>query len=310
MLQFWFKWPFILGLSTGSLFAQAGPPERNLTKHPANDRYASYSPDGRSILFESDRSGNWDIYQMAPDGSNVRQLTRDTFADRQPSWPALQAGKPALQAGKHLAGDGILYESARNGKNELYILRLGTGAVEKAIPVPVPAGDMMFGRFHPSGRQIAFTLQESADVLHLYLYDMDTRTLEKLTQGDFRHAYPSWSPDGKYLMFFARHETGNAADQIYVRNLKTGRQRRITHRSSHDFCPAWSPDGEWIAWVSAQAEIRPEIFIMKKNGRRKQRITWNTDGDTLPAWSPDGTRLLITGFRNGNFEVIEVVLRR
>ncbi len=290
------RWFFILllisGGSHGFLFAQAALPERNLTSHPANDRYASYSPDGRYILFESDRSGNWDLFLMDPDGGNVRQLTRDTFADRQPSW--------------HPDGDRILYESSRNGKNELYILRLSTGAVEKAVGGPVPAGDMLFGRFHPSGRQIAFTLQESADVLHLYTCDTETRTLEKHTRGDFRHAFPGWSPDGRRLLFFARHETGNAVDEVYVRNLRTGRERRLTHGALHDFCPVWSPDGKRIAWVSAQMEIRPEIFIMNKNGRRKRRITWNEDGDTLPAWSPDGKKLLITGFRGGNFEVVEV----
>ena len=53
---------FLASLFATSLHAQVA--ESFLTNHSSNDRYGSYSPDGQQILFESDRSGRWDIYLM------------------------------------------------------------------------------------------------------------------------------------------------------------------------------------------------------------------------------------------------------
>jgi Tol biopolymer transport system component len=52
-----------------------GSGERELTHDPANDRYPSWSPDGRQIALFSNRSGNNQIWSIKPDGSDLRQLT-------------------------------------------------------------------------------------------------------------------------------------------------------------------------------------------------------------------------------------------
>ena len=57
-----------------------------LTNNSANDRYPSWSPDGRRIAFESDRDGNYEIYAMNADGSGLTRLTNDSASDRRPSW--------------------------------------------------------------------------------------------------------------------------------------------------------------------------------------------------------------------------------
>jgi len=57
-----------------------------LTNNPANDRWPSWSPDGRRIAFESDRDGNWEIYVMNADGSGVTRLTNNPADDGVPSW--------------------------------------------------------------------------------------------------------------------------------------------------------------------------------------------------------------------------------
>ncbi|TNE59258.1 MAG: hypothetical protein EP344_08780 [Bacteroidetes bacterium] len=296
--RFFMNWHwlwFALLCGPGTLPAQATYQETCLTRHPANDRYASYAPDGRSIIFESDRSGTWDIYQMDIDGNNVRQLTQDTANNRQPSW--------------HPDGRSVLFESDRSGHSILYWFSLDSDVVEKAVQVAVPGGDMHFGRVSPDGGSIVFTLQVDTAVFHLYLYRISDRSLRLLTIGNYRYAYANWSPDGSSLTFHARHETGNLYDEVYTLNLDTGRWKRCTNVSGHSFCPAWSADGTQIAYVQSMAESRPEIFIMRRNGKKKQQITHNSDGDTLPSWSPDGRHLLITGFRGANnFEICRIEL--
>ena len=85
--------------------------------------------------------------------------------------------------------------------------------------------------------------------------------------------------------------------------------KRITNNSRHSFCPSWSPNGKQIAYVQSMEGRRPEIYTMRKNGKKQIRHTFNGDGDTLPMWSPDGKHLLITGYRNGNFEILRLQLQ-
>ena len=62
-----------------------GGNQRNLTRHPAFESSPDWSPDGQQIAFSSDRDGKLNIYVMAADGSNVKQLTDLKFASR-PKW--------------------------------------------------------------------------------------------------------------------------------------------------------------------------------------------------------------------------------
>lgn len=271
-----------------------GHQETNLTIHPANDRYASFSPDGKLIVFESDRNGSWDIYVMDPDGKNQRALIADSADNRRPSW--------------YPDGQAILFESTRNGTVNFFRYSFQTNTIAPAIEAAVPDGTLQFGRISPNGQHLVFTLQINDTVMHQWLYNFDRKTIQKLTYGNFRYACAGWSPDGKSLLLHARHETNNQTDAIYTFRLKNKRWKRLTRNTEHSFCPAWSNDGKRIAYVQSMANNRPEIIIMNRRGRVIRQVTRNTDGDTLPFWSPDDRQLLITGYRNGNFEICKIHL--
>ena len=80
--------------------------EINLTKAAGDDRHPFFSPDGKTIVFESNRDGNWEIYIMDSNGDNQKKLTNNPADDRMPSW--------------HPAENKILFQSDRNGKIELF----------------------------------------------------------------------------------------------------------------------------------------------------------------------------------------------
>ena len=69
-----------------------------------------WSPDGRRIAFDSTRDGNWEIYTMAVDGSDVRRLTNHEAADTRPNWSP--------------DGQWIAFQSWRHGGGfEIYVMR-------------------------------------------------------------------------------------------------------------------------------------------------------------------------------------------
>ncbi len=267
--------------------------EKILTNNPSEDRYASYSPDGTTILFESNRNGNWDIFTMNVDGENQISLTSDTAQDRRPCW--------------HPSGKKILFESGRGGENQLYELDLRNSKINK-IDLEGLDKTPIFARYSPDGKQIAFSAYNSDNDPNIYVADEKGKDLRQITAYDFRSVYPNWSPDGKKLVFFSRHETNNEDDEIYTINIDGSGIERLTNWPTHNFCPRWSPDGDKITYVTSMEGSRPEIYIMDANGENQVRITNNADGDTLPSWSADGTKLLIACFRNGNYEICEIEL--
>lgn len=268
------------------------PVERNLTNHAGHDRYASYSPDGGKILFESDRGGNWDIYLMNSDGSQVLQLTTDATDERRPSW--------------HPNGKQIVFESDRSGQYKLYRLSIANGKIGR-LNVPELPGTPIFARFAPNGA-LAYSMKYEGDSSKLVVLDPLGQLQIELLDDGFRSFYPTWSSDSNKLLFFSRHDTENDDDEIYQINIDGSELKRLTHWPTHNFCPSWSPNDSLIAYAQSMDGSRPEIFVMHSDGRYPKRLTNNQDGETLPQWSPDGSKLLITAYRGDNFEIVELTI--
>ena len=276
------------------LFSQNGiKQETCLTANEFDNRYASYSPDGSQIVFESNRDGNWGIYIMDSDGMNQERISDQDHDSRRPSW--------------HPNGKHILFESERKGETELHSLNLKNRKLSK-IAQANNQGNFAFASYSPNGRFIAVGLSASDDESNIFLINKKGKIHRQLTYGPKRSTYPRWSKDGKKIVYFSRKDTDNKDDEIYIINLENKVETRLTNWPKHNFCPSWSQSTNQIAYVTSMEETRPEIYIMDSDGHNKRRITNNSDGDTLPNWSPDGSKLLITGYRNGNYQICEIIL--
>ncbi len=264
-----------------------------LTKNEFDNRYSSYSPTGNKIIFESNRDGNWEIYIMDSNGTNQKRLTTNKDSDRRPSW--------------HPSGKMILFESDKSGKIELYTLNLKNKRINKISNIN-HYGEPMFASFSPNGKFIAIGLKESDDKSNIFLLTNKGKVIKQLTNTNKRSTYPKWSKDGKEIVYFSRKETDNQDDEIYKLSIENGQEVRLTNWPKHNFCPSWSNDGKRIAYVTSMQGTRPEIYIMDSNGKNQTRITENNYGDTLPSWSPNNNTLLITGFRNGSYQICKLEL--
>ena len=267
--------------------------EKCLTNNQFEDRYASYSPDGNWIIFESNRNGKWGIYLMNTDGKDVQRLTIDTYDCRRPIW--------------HPDGKKVLFESDRNGSWKLYTIKI-KNKKEKQLTQIAENGKLVFASYSPNGKRIAASLQETEEKSNIVVLSRNGKLKKWLTNNEKRNFYPRWSKDGKEIIYFSRKDTDNQDDEIYRLNIKNGNDVRLTNWHKHNFCPSWSADGKKIVYVTSMEDTRPEIYIMDIDGSNQTRITYNQDGDTLPNWHPKANKILLTAYRNGNYEICELEL--
>ena len=191
---------------------------KQLTSEPGYDAEATVSPDGKSIVFTSTRSGDLELYTMDIDGSNVKQVTSGlgydggAFFSPDSKQLVFRASRPAegeaadtykslLKADKVKPSKMILYVCDVDGSNLIQVTEL--------------KGANWAPFFHPSGKKIIFASNhhtESGRKFNLFSINVDGTGLEQITFGKTFDAFPMFSPDGKKFVFASNRNNGGTRD--------------------------------------------------------------------------------------------------
>jgi CubicO group peptidase (beta-lactamase class C family) len=98
---------------------------------------------------------------------------------------------------------------------------------------------------------------------------------------------PSWSPDGRSLVWVGNHDGQN---DIFVGDVLGSRVRQLTDDAAQDIFARWSPDGSAIAF-SSDRDGEHEIYLMAPDGSDVRQLTRNDVNDWVADWSPDGSHI-------------------
>ncbi len=131
---------------------------------PYKNYSPAWSPDGQELAFYSDRDGNWEIYLVAADGSNLRRLTFDPSDDTQPSYSP--------------DGSSILFSSDREGDFDVYLMPRAGGPARNLTQAPSAESAPTFS---PDGHSIAF-MSDRGGSEQIYLMAADGSGVERLTK--------------------------------------------------------------------------------------------------------------------------------
>ncbi len=134
--------------------------------------------------------------------------------------------------------------------------------------------------------------------------DMDGARPQLLLKSSEPLLSPSWSPDGKSVVYVS-FETGRPA--IFLQNLATGKREQLTNFKGLNSAPALSPDGRKLALVLSK-DGNPEIYTLDLTTRRFSRVTKHFGIDTEPRWSADSASIIFTSNRGGKPQIYRVAI--
>jgi len=250
-----------------------------LTTGLANNAHPSWSPDGKSIAFESNRDGVPNIFVMDTDGGHVRNLTPGLSPAHRPVW----------------APDGarIAYEIDHEGTSAIAVMN-ADGSNSHRIS---EGGNEQHPAWSPDGRQICFDRADNG----VSVIASSGGVSRPLTSG----VECSWERDGARI-FFAR-PVGDVRE-IYAVTLDGRQITNVTHNGRGNGGPAPDRDGRRIAFNSNADDFGFGIFVMRADGSGQTRITARDSFDAEPSWSPDGRWVAFARDRDHTWEIYKIAV--
>lgn len=262
----------IEGFFTSKLIVVQGTKKRNLyimdydgynssrvTNHNSLLLSPDCSPDGKKVVFNSDKVWDQDLYviDLLPRPRETR-LAKPFVLEQSPAWSP-DGSKIAYSS------NGDIYISNEDGKG---VRRITT---HRAIDVSPT--------WSPDGNHIAFVSDRTGKP-QIYVMDTSGGNTRQVTSGDYS-TDPSWSPDPSVnRIAFVRVEGSEA--NIYTIKPDGNNEKKLTSGTRRNENPSWTPDGHYITFSSTR-DASKNIYIMYLNGQNQRRLT-SGGNKSFPTW--------------------------
>jgi TolB protein len=263
-----------------------GTNPRRLTHNTDGDGFPTLSPDGKKIVFDSNRNradgepvNTSDLFLMNTDGSEQTLLTRGSSATWSPDGKTIAFHASASGTGTPIRTD----PGSATTDSDIFVanvddLLAGVAQPRNITNSPDKIDDD--ADWSPDGHSIVFTSHTVTDdprlsnTAEIYLLNVDgTGTPGRLTYNNEEERGPAWSPDGTRIVFSCRIGGGTADFEICAMNSDGTGLTQLTDNSVPDLTPTWSPDGQQIVFHRQVAGQGLQLFMMNADGAGQTQLT-------------------------------------
>ncbi|NVJ97525.1 MAG: PD40 domain-containing protein [Alphaproteobacteria bacterium] len=255
-----------------------------------------FSPDGSEIAFTSDREGGDNIWVMKADGSDMRQITKESF--RLLNNPTWSPDGTYIAARKHFTtyrslgtGEIWMYHASGRASGGVQVVKRPNDAFQKELGEPM---------FTADGSGIYYTMNVTPGNTFLYAQDSNTEVfqikkvsladgeVETVAGGPGGAVRPTPSPDGSKLAFVKRVR---AKSRLFVKDLASGELTMLDDNLDYDMQEGWAVHGLYpnMDWTPDGREIvywsRGKLWRIDAANGRKAEIPFHVE-DTRTVYAP------------------------
>lgn len=269
----------------------SGPVKRYevlLHEDGVENAYPRLSKDGGRILYQSNRTGTWQLFIMDIATKQQSRVTDDGFNNNFVDWSA--------------DNEWIAFVSDRDGNEEIYRMRTDGSGIERLTNDP--ARDI-HPYFSPDGKYLLFNSTRGNGSLDVYRLTLGDGVLDRITDSPMEETCARYSPDMGQLVFLRNDER---SDDIALMDMGNGRLANLTNTPLvTDGWPMYSPDGEWI-YYSTMLSGRHSIHRIHPDGTGDETLTTAGAGeeDGRAYVSADGRTLIYNKRRAGGIDILSM----
>jgi TolB protein len=220
----------------------------------------------------------YQLVRADADGENPRIVLESRFPLMSPAWSP--------------DGQWLAYVSFEGRRSSVYVQRLSSGERSR---VSARAGINGAPSFSPDGKKLALTLGGTGGNPDIYILDLGTQGLTRVTDDPAIDTEAVWSSDGQSLYFTSDRAGG---PQIYRIGVRAGEKpKRITFGGSYNARPRLSPDGTKLAMVTLDGgNYRIALQDLANNN---VQVLSKGRQDESPSFAPNGAMVIYSGSEGG-----------
>lgn len=272
----------------------AAPPERAFTvllhEDGIENAYPRASADGQRILYQSNRTGTWQVFILDVATGQSTRITHDAYNNNFVDWSA--------------DGQWVAFVSDRDGNEEIYRMKVDGSHLERLTN---DRARDIHPYFSPDGKEMLFNSTRGNGTLDVFRLTLSDGRIDRLTDSPMEETCARYSPDMSAIVYLRNDEMN---DDIAVRDMGTGAVTDLTGTPRiTDGWPMFSPDGAWI-YYSTMASGLHSIHRVHPDGSGDEAITRATNGeeDGRAFICADGRTLIFNKRKGSSIDILSLQL--
>ncbi|MBO9565778.1 MAG: PD40 domain-containing protein [Niastella sp.] len=278
------------------LYDAVATSHRPLSSFEGEDRSPVFSADNKSVYYLSERSGNFNIWQLSLADTTARPVT---FFKGHPIRFLSIARNNTLCFGY----DGQVF--IKKPGAEPVLVNITIPAIEQKQDKKILVTEVQEMAVSPSGKEVAFVAR--GDV---FVSSVEGKNVKQITHTPGTEASVSFSPDGSKLLYASERDNswkifeairaGNK-DSLFTTAVQV-QEKLLIGNGKENYQPAYSPNGEAVAFIEDRATLKV-LDLATGNARTlltRAQLTSRRDHDQYFSWSPDGQWLLVQFMEQGS----------
>ncbi|MCX7956452.1 MAG: Tol-Pal system beta propeller repeat protein TolB [Endomicrobia bacterium] len=239
------------------------------------------------IFFIGDFSGYKEVYKIDYDGYNLIQLTNDKSINIYP----------------RVSPDGtqVTYTTYKYGNPDLYIMDIDG---KDKQPLSTHQGLNVTANWSYDGEKLIVTMTRAKHSPNLFILDIKSKILKRLTYGDIVDVSGFFSPNGREIVFISNR---GGFPQMYISSLEGSSLRQLP-TAGYTSSPMWSPKGDRIVFAMETSRGMFDIFCYDISKAEYYRLTYGDGSNESPFFSPDGRFIVFVSNRNKKWELYTMFL--